>query len=122
MLTTLANLEPVILTLHIVICVFMTIVILLQAGKGADMGAAFGAGSSQTLFGARGAATLLSKITTVVAICFLLTSVSLASIHKGRSRGLVKDSAVKQSKVVVDEEIKTDETNKEPLQPKPETP
>lgn len=77
--------ETAILIVHYVVCVFLVIVILLQAGKGADMGAAFG-GSSQTVFGSRGAATFLSKLTTVVAIVFLLTSVSLASIARKRTR------------------------------------
>lgn len=77
--------QPLILTVHYVLCIFMTVVILLQAGKGADIGAAFGAGSSQTLFGPRGAATLLSKLTTVVAMLFLVTSVSLATIQRNRS-------------------------------------
>lgn len=85
MINFLNNLEPFILTLHFVICVFLIIVILLQAGKGADMGAAFGAGSSQTLFGARGAATFLQKITSIAAILFLVTSISLAAINKNRS-------------------------------------
>ena len=85
MISFLIPLEPVILVLHFTICIFLVIVILLQAGKGADMGAAFGAGSSQTLFGARGAATFLQKMTAVVAISFLVTSLSLAAIHKSRS-------------------------------------
>lgn len=77
--------EPLILVFHVILCIFMVIVILLQAGKGADMGAAFGAGSSQTLFGARGAATFLQKITTGAALFFLLTSITLAAIHRNRS-------------------------------------
>ncbi len=77
--------ETAILIVHYVVCVFLVIVILLQAGKGADMGAAFG-GSSQTVFGSRGAATFLSKLTTGVAIVFLITSVSLASISRKRTR------------------------------------
>lgn len=85
MLNFLSNFEPVILALHVVICLFLIVVILLQAGKGADMGAAFGAGNSQTLFGARGAATFLQKMTTAAAICFLLTSISLTAINKSRS-------------------------------------
>lgn len=90
----LEQLEPVILVFHYIICIFIIVVILLQAGKGADMGATLGVGGSQTLFGARGAATLLSKITTIVAIMFLMTSVSLAAIHKQRSRDTLKDSVV----------------------------
>ena len=90
-------LQPLILTVHYILCIFMTVVILLQAGKGADIGAAFGAGSSQTLFGPRGAATLLSKLTTVVAMLFLVTSVSLATIHRNRAAELNADEGSLQS-------------------------
>ena len=62
---------------HIVVCVFLIIVVLLQHGKGADMGATFG-GGSQTVFGPRGAATILSKVTAAAAILFMTTSISLA--------------------------------------------
>ena len=72
--------------LHILSCFVLVIVVLLQAGKGANMGAAFG-GSSQTVFGSSGAGTFLGKMTTAVAIVFMLTSLSLsyASIRKGSS-------------------------------------
>ncbi len=63
--------------LHITLCFFLIVVVLLQTGKGADMGAAFG-GASQTVFGATGALTLLHKVTTVTAVLFMLTSMSLA--------------------------------------------
>ncbi len=94
MLNTLSSFEPIILSLHFLICIFLVVVILLQAGKGADMGAAFGAGGSQSLFGARGASTSLQKMTTVVSTSFLLTSISLASIHKKRSVAGGADSVV----------------------------
>ncbi len=80
--------ESVILVVHYFVCVFLIVVILLQAGKGADIGAAFG-GASQTVFGSRGAATFLSKLTTVVAIVFLLTSISLASISRSKSKSSI---------------------------------
>jgi len=83
-----------ILTLHFIVCIFMIIVILLQAGKGADMGATFG-GGSQTVFGPRGAATFLSKVTTVAAIIFLVTSVYLANVSKHQ----VTSSVVKGAKL-----------------------
>jgi len=69
--------------LHIVVCVVLVLVVLLQAGKGASMGAAFG-GSSQTVFGSSGPGTFLSKMTTVVAAIFMLTALSLSyfSVHK----------------------------------------
>ncbi len=72
------------LVIHLLACFTMVGVILLQSGKGAEMGAAFG-GSSQTLFGSRGAATFLSKATVVVAAVFMLTALSLAVLSKERS-------------------------------------
>ena len=69
--------------LHLIVCLFLIFIILIQSSKGAEMGAAFG-GSSQTLFGSRGAATFLSKLTTAAAILFMITSLSLAiySVHR----------------------------------------
>ena len=66
-----------VLVLHLIICLFLIFIILIQSSKGAEMGAAFG-GSSQTLFGSRGAATFLSKLTTIAAVLFMVTSLSLA--------------------------------------------
>jgi preprotein translocase subunit SecG len=65
--------------IHVLVCFGLILSILLQAGKGADLGAAFG-GSSQTIFGSSGAAPFLSKLTTGVAIAFMVTSLSLAFI------------------------------------------
>src|SRR5450432_817648 len=66
------------LFVHIVVCVFLIIVVLLQSGKAADLAGAFGGQGSQTAFGPRGSATLLSKATTISAIVFMLTSMSLS--------------------------------------------
>ncbi len=69
----------ILLTLvHIIICFFLVIVVLLQSGKAADLAGAFGGMGSQTAFGPRGSATLLSKATTVAAALFMLTSLTLA--------------------------------------------
>ena len=70
--------------LHLMACLFLIFIILIQRSKGAEMGAAFG-GSTQTLFGSRGAATFMNKLTTASAIVFMLTSLSLAvlSINRG---------------------------------------
>lgn len=84
--------ETALLTIHYILCFFLIVVILLQAGKGADIGAVFG-GASQTVFGGRGPATVLSKITAGVAIAFLVTSIWLAHISKNRSAASVIDSA-----------------------------
>src|SRR5688572_10203648 len=66
--------------LYVFVCFVLLMVILLQQGKGGDMASAFGGGSSQTAFGARGGATLLSKITAVFAGLFMLVALSLAII------------------------------------------
>jgi preprotein translocase subunit SecG len=69
---------------HVSVCVALIMIVLLQTGKGADIGAAFGGGSSSTLFGTSGASTFLSKATTVAAIVFMLTSLSLAYLSSQR--------------------------------------
>jgi preprotein translocase subunit SecG len=70
--------------IHVSVCILLVLIVLLQSGKGAEMGVSIGGGGSQTLFGASGPATLLTKITTGVAIVFMLTSLTLAyfSGHK----------------------------------------
>src|SRR5712692_10476005 len=70
--------------LHVLVAFIMVGVILLQSGKGAEIGAAFG-GSSQTIFGARGANTFLGKLTAVTATIFMLTSLLLAIMSKQRN-------------------------------------
>lgn len=75
--------------LHIAICIALIMIVLLQTGKGADMGAAFGGGSSQTLFGSTGASTFLTKATTVVAIAFMVTSLILAYISSGKTQSSI---------------------------------
>jgi len=70
-------LKPVIIILHICVCVALVLIVLLQKGKGAGMGAAFG-GSSQTVFGSGGATTFLHRLTTIVAVLFMLTSLGLS--------------------------------------------
>ena len=67
--------------IHLIVCFLMIAAILLQAGKGAEIGAAFG-GSSQTVFGSRGPGTFLSKVTVGAAIIFMLSSLSLALLSK----------------------------------------
>jgi preprotein translocase subunit SecG len=71
---------------HVIVCAFLIIVVLLQSGKSADIAAAFGGMGSQTAFGPRGAATVLSKATTWSAVIFMITSITL-SIFSTRSSG-----------------------------------
>lgn len=71
--------------LHVLIASGLIVIVLLQSGKGADIGAAFGGGSSQTVFGGRGAATFLSKATTVLAILFMVMSIALTLLASQQS-------------------------------------
>ena len=64
--------------IHIIVCFFLIVVVLLQSGKAADLAGAFGGMGSQTAFGPRGSATLLSKATTLAAAVFMLTSITLS--------------------------------------------
>ena len=93
------------IVIHVMVCFLMVGAILLQSGKGAEIGASFG-GSSQTVFGSRGPANFLSKFTVVVAAIFMLTSFGLAILAKERTF----------SSTVIDL------NKKEKSQPAPETP
>jgi len=74
----------IIVVVHVLVCIALILIVLLQAGKGAEMGAAFG-GASQTIFGSAGAMGFLSKLTTVAAVIFMITSLLLtfSSTRKG---------------------------------------
>jgi preprotein translocase subunit SecG len=80
--------------IHIVVCVFLILVVLLQSGRAADLAGAFGGGGSQTALGSRGAATLLSKATTITAILFMLTSLGLALLGSRRGGSVLETTAV----------------------------
>src|SRR3569623_849534 len=75
------------LIVHVIVCLFLIVVVLLQSGKAADLAGAFGGMGSQTAFGPRGSATLLSKATTISFVLFIITSMAL-SILATRSAGL----------------------------------
>jgi preprotein translocase subunit SecG len=68
----------VVLVIHVIVSLFMIIVVLLQSAQSGDLAAAFGGQGSQTAFGPRGAATIMSKLTTACAIIFMLTSITLS--------------------------------------------
>jgi len=77
---------------HVIACVVLILVVLLQAGKGANMGAVFG-GSSQTVFGSSGPGTFLGKMTTAVAVIFMLTSLSLSYSVSRKGSSLMEGAA-----------------------------
>jgi preprotein translocase subunit SecG len=85
-------------TLHILTCVSLIIVVLIQRGKGSDMGAMLGGGGSNTVFGARGAGNFLTKLTTSAAIIFMVTSLSLSYLATQDSKATIFDgSAIEET-------------------------
>jgi len=83
--------------LHVVVCLFLIIVVLLQSGKAADLAGAFGGMGSQTAFGPRGAATVLSKATTTAAVLFMLTSITLGIMQGNRIGGGSGQSVIEKT-------------------------
>ena len=71
--------------IHIIVCLILIVVILVQQGKSADLAGAFGGQGSQTAFGPRGAANLLTKVTTWCAVIFMVTSIALTILMQHRS-------------------------------------
>jgi preprotein translocase subunit SecG len=92
----------VLVPIYVVVCVFLVLVVLLQQGKGADVSAAFGASSSQTTFGARGATTLLEKITTWSFVAFSILAVVISLIEaRPRSSVLARAKSAAPSKAAL---------------------
>jgi preprotein translocase subunit SecG len=97
--------------LHIIVCFFLVVVVLLQSGKAADLAGAFGGMGSQTAFGPRGSATVLSRATTIAAAIFMVTSLSLAILA---TRGSTSSGSVLEKQKAP---VKT-----APAQPAPKAP
>jgi preprotein translocase subunit SecG len=77
--------------LHVIVCLILILVVLLQSGKGADLAGAFGGGATQTAFGSRGPASFLSKLTTVAAVLFMVTCLSLSLMgEKQESKSILE--------------------------------
>jgi preprotein translocase subunit SecG len=97
--------EPILLVVHVAVAVGICVLVLLQHGKGADMGAAFGSGSSGSLFGAAGSANFLSRSTAALATVFFLTSLGLTyfgaqrSVPVGVERSIMDQQAPKSGDV-----------------------
>ena len=86
--------STVLVVLHVMVCIFLIAVVLLQRGKGAEIGAVFGSGASSTVFGSRGAGNFLTKLTTVSAVIFMLTSLSLSYLWTTSSSDRLFDEPV----------------------------
>jgi preprotein translocase subunit SecG len=101
-------------TIHIIICFVLIIAVLLQSGKSADLAGAFGGGGSQTVFGPRGAANLLSRVTTICAVLFMVTSLGLWMISATGTR-----SALSGEEAPVQETPAVTETDQKKAEAKP---
>lgn len=101
--------ETLILAVHMIVALMIIVLVMLQQGKGADMGAAFGSGASGSLFGASGSANFLSRATAVAATVFFITSLSLAYFS---GSGVKSDSVMKRYESgVIDSDDKQDLTD-----------
>jgi len=108
--------SAILTTIHIIVCFVLIIAVLLQSGKSADLAGAFGGGGSQTVFGPRGAANLLSRATTVCAVLFMLTSLGLFMISAaGTKSALSGEEAPVQEKPAVTETEKKAGEEKPPV-------
>ncbi|WP_020407732.1 preprotein translocase subunit SecG [Hahella ganghwensis] len=88
--------ETLVVVVHVIVAVGVIGLVLLQQGKGADMGAAFGAGASQTLFGSQGSGNFLTKMTSFLAIVFFISSFALAFFAKQKSENIAQQDFIPQ--------------------------
>lgn len=104
------NMEILLTLIHVIVCLFLIVVVLLQSGKAGDISSAFGGMGSQTAFGPRSGATLLTRATTVSAVIFMVTSLSLTilSVRAGAGAGTIL------------EKVQEPATKEQPAQPAPQ--
>ena len=79
--------------IHIIACIFLVLIILIQPAKGGDFGSVFGGGPGQSLFGSSGGKTIIEKITTVTAVVFMLTSLLLATVPRTAGKSALQKAA-----------------------------
>ena len=108
--------SAIILIIHIIVCITLIIAILLQSGKSADLAGAFGGMGSQSVFGPRGAATILAKVATVCAILFMVTSMGLWILSPRGDRSVVsgEEAPVEQKAAVTETQKKEGDEKKSP--------
>lgn len=100
MLTTLV-------TIHVIICILLTLTVLLQFGKGAEIGAVMGGGASQQVFNSSGKGNIFTKITTVLAIGFMVNSLVLTRLYSQESQDSVLSDSKPVTKSIAPEEVPT---------------
>lgn len=99
--------------IHVICCLFLISIVLLQSGKGAEMGAAFG-GSSQTIFGSRGASTFLNKLTTASAIVFMLSSLILSMVAN-KHASVIKEGPAGQQRRAAPQRLPQQPVSQQPM-------
>lgn len=105
--------NTLILSIHIIVCIVLILAVLLQSGKAADLAGAFGGGGSQTVFGPRGAGSILSMATTICAVLFMFTSLGLWILSAKGTKSVVKgEKAEGKEKAAVTETVKKGEETK----------
>ncbi len=92
-------LQQIVLFVHLTLAFLLIGLVLLQHGKGADAGAAFGSGASGTVFGSAGSATFLTRLTTAIAACFAVTSISLTLLANRNAPQTLTDKLLQQESV-----------------------
>ena len=108
--------------IHVAVCLFLIVVVLLQSGKSGDIAAAFGGMGSQTAFGPRGGATLLSKATTWAAVIFMLTSITLSIFAANRPSTSVLQGVAGQKSQQAPQKNPTNTPTPNPATPTPPQP
>lgn len=103
----------IITTIHVITCILLIVAVLLQSGKSADLAGAFGGVGSQTVFGPRGAANLLTKVTTVCAVLFMLTSLGLWILSATGTKSVVRGEEKEAEKPAVSETQKKETEKKD---------
>lgn len=103
--------------IHIIICIILIVAVLLQSGKAADLAGAFGGAGSQTVFGARGAATILSKVTTICAVLFMITSLGLWFLSAKGEKSVVRGEEVEEQQTTAAAETKKEATEEKTQPP-----
>jgi preprotein translocase subunit SecG len=108
--------STLILLIHILVCLTLIIAIILQSGKSADLAGAFGGSGSQSVFGPRGAATILAKVSTICAILFMITSLGLWILSAQGEKSVLsgEEAPVEQKAAVTETQKKEGEEKKAP--------